>query len=186
MSLILAVHQKTTVRVWHRSRDSRVGIASEIVPGLFAVQLLNQPNLPYLKVPAVLLEEEWLEAPRIDVAWMNVGSVWVKNELHKFWNKPVPKNDVVILRRPIGNGGTIGYEALVPKEKGGNATGGALSCYNFMHKFTRLWGAETKKGVIPDDPMPYLWRKLPGRPKKPKPEPQSAFSRLLEKELIPE
>lgn len=189
MTIAEEVLDKTTVRVWSASRDTRVGIASALpsidggTPVVFLIQLLNQPNLPRLRVFADELERDWLLAPRIDVKWLNIGSVWVKNENQKFWNRPVPAANRVQIHDAVTMDGFVRFHSYL---KGKSRIRYADTCYRFMSQYVCLWGKEVKKGEIPLEPTPYVEPKLPGRPKKPKPVPKSAIDRLLEDELIPE
>jgi hypothetical protein len=188
MTVADAIRRRTTVRVWHASRDSRVGIATEFpaVEGAsrFAVQLLNRPNLKVMQLSESELNDEWQLEAQTELKWLNVGSVWVPNAFHKFWSRPVPKKDTVIIQRPIASGGTVWYESVDPKNN--PSLRGALPCSLFVSRYTRLWGEEVPKGEIPLEPLPYLARKLPGRPPRKVEGPKRAIDRLLEEELIPE
>ncbi len=181
---------RTTVRVWSASRDSRVGIATEFpsVDGAqkrYAIHLLNWPTSKPLVISENDLNTLWLLQPRVDVKWLNVGSMWVRNDEHQNWKRPV----VTGLRyeiEAVAGSGHVRARRRVKTDKGWGYTYFSHTCYSFMSQFTRLWGMEVPKGEIPQEPLPFLSRKLPGRPKKEKPQPKSALERLLERDLIPE
>lgn len=185
------VLQRTTLRVWSATRDSRVGIAIEAPTPYwnqrrFSVTLLNQPNAK----PSLMFESDlntnWLSAPRVDVRWMNPGSMWVRNVDHRDWKRPVSQ----VLRYEVTKRLASGHVRVRIRAVAGSAeyTYFVPTCYDFMHQFTRLWGAETKKNEIPTEPLPFLISKRIGRPRKTKENsgPKSAIDRLLEDTLLPE
>jgi hypothetical protein len=187
MNLSEAVRLSTTVRVWSASGDSRCGIATEFptIDGgarRFAVQLINRPRIKIEVMPETRLNTEWLEEPRIDVKWMNTGSVWVRNTDHKLWNRPVPSVSRCLVQS-VDNGVVRFQEGLSdPSSKRLSHT----SCYAFMNLYTRLWGLEVPPDKVPNEPLPYVSKKQPGRPKRVEPGPKSALDRLLSDDLIPD
>lgn len=180
-----AVEAFTVVRAWHSSRDSRVALISRFLPEnkLYAVQLINRPGHKPVFLTSADVDAQWLEQPRIDVKWINVGSMWIRHIDHKLWNRPVPAHLRCEVYAPITIGGIVKFRV---KPKTGAYQHFEASCHAFMQNYTRLWGVEVPPKEIPNEPLPFISKKLPGRPKKPKPEPQSAFDRLLEKDLISE
>lgn len=195
MTVAEKVLADTTVRVWSASGDSRVGIATEFPTPLgtlrrFAIQLLNQPNMKLVMLSEDELNQQWLLAPRVDVRWMNVGSVWVRNEDHKLWKRPVSVELRCEVTELMGSGHVrFRQRRHAETPKGGWAEHYSVrTCFNFMQQYTRLWGQEVPKGDFPQEPLPFVFRKVPGRPKKEKvvSEPKSAFDRLLEDDLLSE
>jgi hypothetical protein len=181
MSVAEQVRAWTTLRVWSTSRDSRVGIATPAVTKNHVIRynilLLNQPDLKLQALTEEDLNTQWVPAPRVDAKWVNPGSVWVRNELHQNWKHPVPiENRVKILE--VNEVGTVIF--LV------NGIRHFRSYFEFIPQYTRLWGAETPRGQIPTEPLPFRDRKSSGRPKTEKPEPKSALERLLERDLLSE
>jgi hypothetical protein len=193
MTVAQKVLADTTVRVWSASGDSRVGIATEFpapegAQKRYAIQLLNKPGLKLVRLSEDELNTEWLLAPRIDIRWMNLGSVWVRNEEHKFWNRPV----AVDLRCEVTEVMGSGHVRYRMRRHAETSDGGwaehhhVQRCFTFLTQYTRLWGQEVPKGEIPQEPLPFIARKAPGRPKKEKEIPKTAFDRLLDKDLISE
>ncbi len=189
MTVSARVIADTTVRVWSASGDSRVGIATpfptpEGCRPRYCIQLINQPNMKLVHVTGDELNTEWLLSPRIDARWVNVGSVWVRNNEHKSWKRPVPSLvwcEVCEVKKR-----SVCYCLRHDSEYGPVVSHYYQEYTTFTTLYTRLWGQETPKGEIPQEPLPFKPRKAPGRPKKVKEGPKSVLDRLLEGDLIPE
>lgn len=188
MTVSQKVLTDAVVRVWSASGDSRVGVATVRIPApnfgpQFAIRLVNRPS-DFMPVTEEELNSQWLLVPRIDISWLNVGSMWVRNADHQ-WNlsvHPSLRCEVTEVR----DSGHVRFRQRRRVDGKWDYQYGVEQCFTFITLYNRLWGQEVPKGQFPKEPLPFLVRKTSAHPKKVEAEPKSAIDRLLDDDLLSE
>lgn len=151
-----------TIWVWHASGDSRVATLSLTSEG-FGLRVMNWPKYrTKLLVDREAIDKEWLLQPRMDVKWINPGSVWVPRVLDRLGRLPLKGRRTV---DRVTEDGRVHFDS-----------GFSKTCFELMSQCVRLWDEK-----MPKEPKPYQTKVSERKPRAKKSQ-RTVLDRLLEED----